>query len=132
MCSKTSPVHAHALATRARLLLASEKAAEALSSTVQAVTLMEKFGSVDEGEALIRLVYAESLHATGQSAAARIAITIIRCCSRAAADWDSSTDSTSTMVRKNPPVGHGWVAVSLGKKRLFTKTFPCPTCLSRC
>ena len=76
--SRTSPVHAHALAGRASVLLACDRAAEALNATVQALTLMQDFGSVDEGEALIRLVYAESLHATGQHDAARIAITQAR------------------------------------------------------
>lgn len=73
-CSHTSPVYAHALAIAARLLLSSDHAIEALNAAIEAQTLVREFGSVDEGEAQVRLVYAEALHATGQRRAARIAI----------------------------------------------------------
>jgi eukaryotic-like serine/threonine-protein kinase len=60
-----APGLAFALGRLAAVLLAQGKNGEALEVATRAFTTLEQLGGVDEGDALIRLVYAEALHAAG-------------------------------------------------------------------
>ena len=68
------PVHAHALAILAETLLSREQPAEALAPAAEAVRVLESLGGIEEGEALVRLVHAEALAATGKVDEARAGI----------------------------------------------------------
>jgi eukaryotic-like serine/threonine-protein kinase len=57
------PLRAHALATLAEVLLQRGTAGEALTAAREAIDLLDTLGTLEEGEALVRLVYAEALHA---------------------------------------------------------------------
>jgi hypothetical protein len=50
----------------------------ALSAAKEAMTLLESLGGLEEGEALVRLLHAEALHATGDAVGARAAIRVAR------------------------------------------------------
>ncbi|WP_437940222.1 serine/threonine-protein kinase [Sorangium sp. So ce341] len=63
-----------ARATLASVLLARGRSAEALAESREAVAQLAAVESVEEGEALTRLVYAEALFAAGDRAGARAAI----------------------------------------------------------
>jgi eukaryotic-like serine/threonine-protein kinase len=65
---------AHALATAAMGRLEAGRTAEALEAAREARDLLERAGAVDEGEARIRLAWAEALAASGEKDAAREAI----------------------------------------------------------
>jgi tetratricopeptide (TPR) repeat protein len=67
-----------ALANLAAVLLASSRWTEALVQAREAMALLTLLDKVQEGEALARVVYAEALDATGDSAAARAAIAAAR------------------------------------------------------
>jgi serine/threonine protein kinase/tetratricopeptide (TPR) repeat protein len=54
-----------ALAARARALVGLQRGPEALSSAKEAMDLLEELGAIEEGESLVRLGWAESLHAAG-------------------------------------------------------------------
>jgi hypothetical protein len=69
------PSYAEALAALAAVLLAAGRAAEALKEAKEASALLDQLGAVEDAEALIRLVHAEALHAVGDVAGARAAIT---------------------------------------------------------
>jgi tetratricopeptide (TPR) repeat protein len=60
------PLRAAALAVLARSLLAVRRTDEALEAAHEAFSLLESLGSLEEGEALVRLVYAETLTAGGK------------------------------------------------------------------
>jgi tetratricopeptide (TPR) repeat protein len=60
-----APGLAFALGRLADVLLAQGKNAEALEVATRAFTILEQLGGVDEGDALIRVVYAEALHVAG-------------------------------------------------------------------
>jgi tetratricopeptide (TPR) repeat protein len=63
---KVAPgLHAAAVATLARALLAKGRAAEALESAREAHAELQSLGSLEEGEALVRLAYAEALAENG-------------------------------------------------------------------
>ncbi|MFT3766046.1 MAG: serine/threonine-protein kinase [Minicystis sp.] len=65
-CSPGSPAtRAHALATLAGILLKRGEAALALPKAREAMEILESLEGVEEGEALIRLVYILALEATG-------------------------------------------------------------------
>jgi tetratricopeptide (TPR) repeat protein len=64
------PLRPAALAALARALLAQGRRDEALSSATEAHGLLESAGWVEDGEALIRLVYAECLIAAGSKTSA--------------------------------------------------------------
>jgi tetratricopeptide (TPR) repeat protein len=64
------PLRPAALAALARVLLAEGRRDEAVASATEAHRLLESAGWVEDGEALIRLVYAECLLAAGQKSAA--------------------------------------------------------------
>jgi tetratricopeptide (TPR) repeat protein len=72
------PLLAYAIATLADILLAQGRTPGALEQARAAHTLLESLGQVEEGEAFIRLIYAEALHASGDHAAARAAIAAAR------------------------------------------------------
>ncbi|HXU81627.1 MAG TPA: hypothetical protein VN914_09530, partial [Polyangia bacterium] len=64
------PLKPAALAALARALLAQNRRDEAVAASSEAHSLLESAGWVEDGEALIRLVYAECLIAAGSKAAA--------------------------------------------------------------
>ena len=66
-----SPALAHLLAHQAALQLAAGNAPAALARAREAFRLLEQMGGLDEGESVVRLVYAEALHAAGERGAAR-------------------------------------------------------------
>jgi serine/threonine protein kinase len=68
-------IRAHALATHAGILLRRGEPALALARAQEATSILESLDGVEEGEALIRLVYVLALEATGQreEAASRVA-----------------------------------------------------------
>jgi eukaryotic-like serine/threonine-protein kinase len=86
------PSQTFALATLAEVLLARGSLPEALSAARQAAELLESLGQIAEGEALVRLVYAEALEASGEMAAAHAAIIAAR--ERLLARADRITDPT--------------------------------------
>jgi tetratricopeptide (TPR) repeat protein len=66
---KVSPgLRAAAVATLARALLAQGREVEALESAREAHAELQSLGSLEEGEALVRLAYAEALAANGAGA----------------------------------------------------------------
>jgi hypothetical protein len=67
-------VRAYALATLARVRLARGDLPGALRDAGEAHGTLEQLGGTEEGEALIRLAYAEVLFATGDLRAGRAAI----------------------------------------------------------
>jgi eukaryotic-like serine/threonine-protein kinase len=67
-----------AIAALADALLAQERHAEALQASTRAFFLLETAGPVEEGEALIRLIHAEVLLASGHHSAARAALAAAR------------------------------------------------------
>jgi serine/threonine protein kinase/tetratricopeptide (TPR) repeat protein len=72
------PGRAQALATLAQVKLARASIAEALDAAREAMELLESLGGLDEGESLVRLMYAEALAAAGDHARAREAIAAAR------------------------------------------------------
>ena len=68
------PVHAAALSALALVLLDLPDPAGARAAAEEAMRIFREVGGVLEGESMIRLVYAESLWATGDKDAARAAI----------------------------------------------------------
>jgi tetratricopeptide (TPR) repeat protein len=76
--SSFPPLKPRGLATSAKILLLQGRAAEARERATEAIRLLEAQGGIEDGEALIRLVYAESLHATGAHEEARAAIASAR------------------------------------------------------
>jgi tetratricopeptide (TPR) repeat protein len=68
------PLRAHALATLARVRLARDRSDEGLETARQAMDLLEELGGIEEGESLVRLVYAEALAANGDEQQAKVVI----------------------------------------------------------
>jgi tetratricopeptide (TPR) repeat protein len=73
-----APVHHLALATLAAVLLARGRASEALELARDAASALDASGQIEEGAALVGLVHAEALLATGQTNEARSAIEAVR------------------------------------------------------
>jgi tetratricopeptide (TPR) repeat protein len=65
---------AMALAVLARALLAKAKNDEGLACAREAMDLLRSLGALEEGEPLVRLTFAEALHATGDPAGAEMVI----------------------------------------------------------
>jgi tetratricopeptide (TPR) repeat protein len=65
-----APNRAFALAIVAEARLALGRSADALAAALEARGLLESLGGIEEGEARVRLVHAESLRATGDEAGA--------------------------------------------------------------
>ena len=70
------PLQAMALAVRARVLLDLARSVEALGAARGALSLLVSLGGAEEGEAFIRLTYAEALRAAGHLGAAHDAIAL--------------------------------------------------------
>jgi hypothetical protein len=68
------PTYAVACAVLAGVLLQKRAPREALAVASEAIGLLESLGGLEEGEALVRLVHAEALNATGDAEGARLAI----------------------------------------------------------
>ncbi len=72
---KVSPsLRAHALATLARIQLTEGRTADAVTTAEEAMTLLQTLGGIEEGEALVRLTFAEAHHAAGDGSRAKSAI----------------------------------------------------------
>ena len=71
-------LRAGALAVLGSVRLERGEAAGALAAAAEAMAILERLGGLEEGESLSRLIHAEALHATGDVAAARAAITAAR------------------------------------------------------
>jgi tetratricopeptide (TPR) repeat protein len=69
-------VHSAILATLARVLLAGNRRAEAVETAEHAMRMLESL--YDEGEAYVRLTFAEALHAVGELTGAQTAIGFAR------------------------------------------------------
>ncbi|WP_437484457.1 protein kinase [Sorangium sp. So ce1014] len=76
MLAHVPTLQALALSVRARVLLEQGRAHEALEAARRGLGLLVSVGGTEEGEAQIRLVYAESLRASGHDEAAREAIAV--------------------------------------------------------
>jgi tetratricopeptide (TPR) repeat protein len=68
------PLRAHVLATLARIRLARGRPGEALATAREAMSELEKLGGLEEGEAVVRLVHAESLAAASLDEEAKRAV----------------------------------------------------------
>jgi tetratricopeptide (TPR) repeat protein len=68
------PTYAVACAVLASTLLQKRAPREAIGVASEAIGLLESLGGLEEGEALVRLVHAEALNATGDAEGARVAI----------------------------------------------------------
>jgi tetratricopeptide (TPR) repeat protein len=66
--SAAPPLRAGAVAILGRALLGQGRAGEALVAAREAFTLLSSLGTIEEGESLVRLVYAEALAANGEEA----------------------------------------------------------------
>jgi tetratricopeptide (TPR) repeat protein len=76
--SVAPPAKAYALAVAAQVNLACGDTDKALLNAVEADELLQQVGGLDEGEAVVRLVHAEALHAAGMDAEAITAINAAR------------------------------------------------------
>jgi hypothetical protein len=72
------PIEAEGTAFLAQILLARGRPEEARQAAAAAKKLLDDMGGIDGGEGLIRLVWAEALHATGDLEGARAAIASAR------------------------------------------------------
>jgi hypothetical protein len=63
------PDCAVALAALSRVLLAQERSAEALAAAEEAMAVLRELGTIQEGESLIRLAFAEALLVLGDARA---------------------------------------------------------------
>jgi len=72
------PLRAFALAMLARVLIGRGAIDEAVESGGEAKRVLDSLGGIDTGEALVRLVHAETLHLAGDIDAARAAIAAAR------------------------------------------------------
>ena len=68
------PLRAVALAMLARVLIGRASLPEALAAAGEAHAILESLGGIEEGESLVRLVYAEAFQASGDAAAFKSAI----------------------------------------------------------
>jgi tetratricopeptide (TPR) repeat protein len=67
------PLRANALSVRADALLHAQRVGEALASAREAMHLLEGLSGIEDGESLIRVVFAEALAASGDRPTARAA-----------------------------------------------------------
>jgi eukaryotic-like serine/threonine-protein kinase len=72
------PLRAAALAVLGQALLAQRRINEALAAAGEAYALLESLGSLEEGESLVCLLYAEALAASGRASDFTLAITDAR------------------------------------------------------
>jgi tetratricopeptide (TPR) repeat protein/predicted Ser/Thr protein kinase len=78
LLAASPPLRAYALATLARARLARRAPELALGPATEAMNILEAAGSIEEGESLVRLSYAEALAATGDRDKARKALDAAR------------------------------------------------------
>jgi predicted ATPase len=76
LCQELPPFRAYALAMLARVHLALGMPEAAREQARLGLELLESLGGIDEGESLVRLVWAEALYATGDRGAAEAAIAL--------------------------------------------------------
>jgi len=74
--SELPPTQSHALAKLARIQLMRGRPADALRNAEEAMRILDTLGHIDEGEALVRLVFAETLRANRHFERAEEAIAI--------------------------------------------------------
>ncbi|WP_437733807.1 serine/threonine-protein kinase [Sorangium sp. So ce1335] len=74
MLEVARPLLPHALATLADALLAAGRREEALAEARRAAEILKEIGQLEEGDALVRVVHAEALWATGDREGARAAL----------------------------------------------------------
>jgi len=74
VCALVPPSRAEALAALAQARLSKGDVAAAREAAAEAMKILEEVGGIDEGEPFIRLMNAETLHATGDADASRRAI----------------------------------------------------------
>jgi tetratricopeptide (TPR) repeat protein len=72
--SSSHVLNALAQAVMAQVLLRTERPVEALATVTRGKELLDSLGTIEDGDALIRLVYAEALHAVGDLDGARAAL----------------------------------------------------------
>jgi hypothetical protein len=72
------PARVYALGVLARVLLAKGLTSLATATSKEAMAKLEALGGLEEGEAMVRLVYAEALDATGDRPGARQAVLAAR------------------------------------------------------
>ncbi|MET0592627.1 MAG: AAA family ATPase, partial [Polyangiaceae bacterium] len=124
LLEKAPPMLVCALAARARALLCVGRGEDALRDAESAVAILDKLVRVEEGEAAARLVFAESLAACGQSAAAAVAIAIARerILARSAemhrADWKQSFLERVTDNVRTLELSRAWTPPSVGAPRV--------------
>ncbi|WP_437907047.1 protein kinase [Sorangium sp. So ce327] len=95
-------LQAIAHATLAQTLLRAGRAVEALAAAREAIELVERLGGLDEDEALVRLAWAETLHACGDVDAARAALVAARDQLHAEADAIESADLRRSFLEAVP------------------------------
>jgi tetratricopeptide (TPR) repeat protein len=89
-------------AAYARLLLAAGRPAEALEQATESKKIFDGLGGIEEGEALIRLAWAEALEANGRAAEARAAIAEARSRCLARAEHITDPDVRRAFLRNVP------------------------------
>ncbi|HZF53884.1 MAG TPA: protein kinase [Polyangiaceae bacterium] len=72
--SSSHALNAFAEAVMAQILLRAERPVEALAAAKKAKELLDSLGTIEDGDALVRLVFAEALHAVGDIDGARAAL----------------------------------------------------------
>ncbi|WP_438041719.1 serine/threonine-protein kinase [Sorangium sp. So ce128] len=95
-------LQAVAHATLAQALLRAGRDVEALAAARVAIELVERFGGLDEDEALVRLAWAETLHACGDVDAARAALVAARDQLHAEVDAIESPDLRRSFLEAVP------------------------------
>jgi eukaryotic-like serine/threonine-protein kinase len=78
LCEATPPMRCLALATLSRVLLARRRPAEALLAAREAMDTLDRLGGIEEGEALVRVTFAEALYAADELGPASAAIASAR------------------------------------------------------
>ncbi|WP_437549548.1 protein kinase [Sorangium sp. So ce367] len=95
-------LQAIAHATLAQALLRAGRDVDALAAARGAIELVERFGGLDEDEALVRLAWTETLHACGDVDAARAALVAARDQLHAEADAIESPDLRRSFLEAVP------------------------------
>jgi len=102
LAAPSSPAMVHSLTVLASVRLASGAPAEALAIIQRAMDLYLRIGGADEGEAMLRLVHAEALAATGDLAASRSALDVAVDRIRARAERIRDPEQRASFLRDLP------------------------------
>jgi hypothetical protein len=78
LLAETPPLLMYAFAVLSDILLARDRSTEALKAAQSAKAALDAGHTVEEGDALVRLTWAEALHASGDVAAACVAVRAAR------------------------------------------------------